>query len=297
MKGIILAGGSGTRLYPITRGVCKQLLPIYDKPMIYYPLSVLMLAGIRDILIISTPLDLPRFRDIFGGGEELGLRFSYLEQPKPNGLAEAFLIGEEFIGGDAVSLVLGDNIFFGHGLTGLLQKATREVTASGGATVFGYYVNDPERYGIVEFDRDGAVLSVEEKPMKPKSKYAVTGLYFYDNTVVEIARTMKPSSRGELEITDVNKVYLSRKQLRVELMGRGYAWLDTGTHESLLEAGEFIATIEKRQGLKLACIEEIAFKLGYIDKNMLLKAAENHQKNAYGAYLRMVAEQEVPNAL
>ncbi len=297
MKGIILAGGSGTRLYPITRGVCKQLLPIYDKPMIYYPLSVLMLSGIRDILIISTPVDLPRFKDIFGDGSDLGLRFSYKEQPHPNGLAEAFLIGADFIGRDTVCLVLGDNIFFGQGLTELLNKAVHDVSTSGGATVFGYYVNDPERYGIVEFDKEGTVLSVEEKPIQPKSKYAVTGLYFYDNDVVGIAKSIKPSHRGELEITDVNREYLTRKQLRVELMGRGYAWLDTGTHESLLEAGEFIATIEKRQGLKMACIEEIAYKLGYIDKQKLLKAAESHNKNAYGAYLRMVAEQEVPNAL
>ena len=296
MKGIILAGGSGTRLYPITRGVCKQLLPIYDKPMIYYPLSVLMLAGIRDILIISTPLDLPRFRDIFGDGSDLGLRFSYKEQPKPNGLAEAFIIGDEFIGKDPVCLVLGDNIFYGHGLTELLKKAVDDVTSYGGATVFGYYVKDPERYGIVEFDKDGRVLSVEEKPKQPKSRYAVTGLYFYDNDVVKIAKNIKPSFRGELEITDVNNEYLRRKQLRVELMGRGYAWLDTGTHESLLEAGEFIATIEKRQGLKMACIEEIAYKLGYIDRAALLRAAEDHKKNAYGDYLRLVAEQGVPNA-
>jgi glucose-1-phosphate thymidylyltransferase len=296
MKGIILAGGSGTRLYPITRGVCKQLLPIYDKPMIYYPLSVLMLAGIRDILIISTPVDLPRFRDIFGSGEDLGLRFSYREQPRPNGLAEAFLIGADFIGSDTVCLVLGDNIFFGHGLTDLLKKAVSDVHSAGGATVFGYYVKDPERYGIVEFDKGGNVLSVEEKPQQPKSRYAVTGLYFYDNNVVTIAKNIRPSSRGELEITDVNKAYLAKKKLRVELMGRGYAWLDTGTHESLLEAGDFIATIEKRQGLKMACIEEIAYRLGYIDKQKLLKAAENHKKNAYGEYLRMVAEQEVPNA-
>ncbi len=296
MKGIILAGGSGTRLYPITRAVCKQLLPIYDKPMIYYPLSVLMLAGIRDILIISTPVDLPRFRDIFGSGADLGLRLSYKEQPRPNGLAEAFLIGEDFIGSDAVCLVLGDNIFFGHGLTNLLKKAVNDVRTSGGATVFGYYVNDPERYGIVEFDKDGNVLSVEEKPKQPKSRYAVTGLYFYDNDVVTIAKNIKPSGRGELEITDVNKEYLAKKKLRIELMGRGYAWLDTGTHESLLEAGEFIATIEKRQGLKMACIEEIAYRLGYIDKQKLLKAADNHKKNSYGDYLRMVAEQGVPNA-
>ena len=297
MKGIILAGGSGTRLYPITRGVCKQLLPVYDKPMIYYPLSVLMLAGIRDILIISTPADLPRFRDIFGDGDDLGLRFSYREQEKPNGLAEAFLIGENFIGNDTVCLVLGDNIFFGHGFTELLNKAVLDVTNDGGATVFGYYVKDPERYGIVEFDKAGNVLSVEEKPTHPKSRYAVTGLYFYDNSVVRIAKGIKPSLRGELEITEVNSRYLEAKQLRVELLGRGYAWLDTGTHESLLEAGEFIATIERRQGLKMACIEEIAYKLGYIDKRKLLKAADCHKKNSYGDYLKMVAEQEVPNAL
>jgi glucose-1-phosphate thymidylyltransferase len=297
MKGIILAGGSGTRLYPITRGVCKQLLPIYDKPMIYYPLSTLMLAGIQDILIISTPIDLPRFRDIFGDGADLGLRFSYREQARPNGLAEAFIIGEDFIGSDTVCLVLGDNIFYGHGLTELLSKAVRDVNSFGGATVFGYYVKDPERYGIVEFDNNGQVLTVEEKPKKPKSNFAVTGLYFCDNDVVRIAKTIKPSGRGEIEITDVINSYLGQKRLRVELMGRGYAWLDTGTHESLLEAGDFIATIEKRQGLKLACIEEIAYKLGYIDKTKLIKAAEIHNKNAYGDYLRMVAEQGVPNAL
>ena len=297
MKGIILAGGSGTRLYPITRGVCKQLLPIYDKPMIYYPLSALMLSGIRDILIISTPIDLPRFKDIFGDGADLGLRFSYKEQPQPNGLAEAFLIGEDFIGNDTVCLVLGDNIFFGHGLTDMLMKAVNDVNSIGGATVFGYYVKDPERYGIVEFDKVGNVLSVEEKPKHPKSKYAVTGLYFYDNDVVRFAKKIKPSWRGEIEITDINKIYLEKKRLRVELMGRGYAWLDTGTHESLLEAGEFISTIEKRQGLKMACIEEIAYKLGHIDRDQLLRAAENHKKSAYGDYLKMVAEQGVPNAL
>jgi len=296
VKGIILAGGSGSRLYPITRGVCKQLLPVYDKPMIYYPLSTLMLAGIRDILIISTPVDLPRFKDIFGEGTDLGLRFSYAEQPKPNGLAEAFLIGEEFIGRDAVCLVLGDNIFFGHGLTEMLNKAVRDVTSIGGATVFGYYVKDPERYGILEFDSEGNVLTIEEKPRQPRSRYAVTGLYFYDNDVVAMAKDVKPSWRGELEITDLNNAYLMKKKLRVELMGRGYAWLDTGTHESLLEAGEFIATIERRQGLKVACIEEIAYKLGYLDKKMLLKAAEGHSKNSYGEYLRMIAEGDT-NAL
>ena len=290
MKGIILAGGSGTRLYPVTRGVCKQLLPVYDKPMIYYPLSVLMLAGIRDILIISTPVDLPSFRDIFGDGSDLGLRFTYKEQAHPNGLAEAFRIGEEFIGMDTVCLVLGDNIFYGHGLTQMLRKAVADVETAGGATVFGYYVNDPERYGIIEFDGNGKVLSIEEKPKKPRSRYAVTGLYFYDSSVVSIAKAISPSARGELEITDVNNEYLKRSQLRVELMGRGYAWLDTGTHESLLDAGEFIATIERRQGLKMACIEEIAFALGYIDKAALLRAADSHSKNSYGDYLRRIAE-------
>jgi glucose-1-phosphate thymidylyltransferase len=297
MKGIILAGGSGTRLYPITRGVCKQLLPVYDKPMIYYPLSVLMLAGIRDILIISTPLDLPRFQDVFGNGGDLGLRFSYAEQKHPNGLAEAFLIGEGFIGRGSVCLLLGDNIFYGHGLVELLQKSVHDVTNAGGATVFGYYVKDPERYGIVEFATGGKVLSIEEKPKLPRSRYAVTGLYFCDNDVVGIAKGIKPSARGELEITDVLNVYLQRHRLRVELMGRGYAWLDTGTHDSLLEAGDFIATIEKRQGLKMACLEEIAYNLRYIDRDQLLKAADQHSKNAYGEYLRLVAEQEVPDAL
>lgn len=291
MKAIILAGGSGTRLYPVTISVCKQLLPIYDKPMIYHPLSVLMLAGIRDILIISTPQDLPRFRDIFKDGSQLGLNFSYMEQQNPNGLAEAFILGKEFIGKDNVCLVLGDNVFYGHGFTELLKKAVDDVTLKGGATVFGYYVNDPERYGVVEFDPSGKVLSIEEKPEAPKSNYAVTGLYFYDNRVVEIAGHIKPSWRGELEITDVNREYLQEGKLRVELMGRGYAWLDTGTHDSLLEASEFIATIEKRQGLKLACIEEIAYSLGYIDKAQLLKLAEPYRKNGYGQYLlRLIGE-------
>ena len=292
MKGIILAGGSGTRLYPVTIAVCKQLLPVYDKPMIYYPLAILMLAGIRDILIISTPQDLPKFEEIFGDGSRLGLSFTYRVQPEPKGLAEAFILGEEFIGDDSACLVLGDNIFFGHGLTGMLTKAVADVEKQGGATVFGYYVQDPERYGVVEFDKKGNVLSIEEKPRQPRSNYAVTGLYFYNNDVIEIAKQIKPSGRGEIEITDVNREYLRRNKLRVELMGRGFAWLDTGTHESLLEAGEFIATIEKRQGLKMACIEEIAYRLGYIDKDQVLKLAGPLMKNGYGQYLlRMLDEQ------
>lgn len=292
MKGIILAGGSGTRLYPITKALCKQLLPVYDKPMIYYPLSVLMLAGIRDILIISTPYDLPRFRDLLRDGSDYGIHFSYLEQQEPRGIAEAFIIGEKFIGKDDVCLILGDNIFYGHGLTELLRKAVKDVNTKGGATVFGYYVKDPERYGIVEFDKDGNVLSVEEKPQNPKSNFAITGLYFYDNNVIEIAKNLTPSGRGELEITDVNKEYLKRGKLRVELLGRGYAWLDTGTHESLLEAGEFIATIEKRQGLKIACIEEIAYRLGYIKEHQLKKIALSLNKSEYGKYLlRVISNQ------
>jgi glucose-1-phosphate thymidylyltransferase len=285
MKGIILAGGSGTRLYPVTIPVCKQLLPIYDKPMVYYPLSTLMLAGIRDILIISTPQDLPRFSDFFGDGSGLGLRFSYKVQEAPKGIAEAFILGEEFIGEDSVCLVLGDNIFFGHGFQDMLRNACSEVEANGGAKVFGYYVGDPERYGVVEFDSSGKVLSVQEKPEQPRSNYAVTGLYFYDNSVINIAKNIKPSDRGELEITDVNAEYLKDGRLKVELMGRGFAWLDTGTHESLLEASEFIATIEKRQGLKIACIEEIAYRLGYINKDQLVTLAEPLKKNAYGKYL------------
>ena len=285
MKGIILAGGSGTRLYPITMSGCKQLLPIYDKPMIYYPLSVLMLAGIRDILIISTPKDLPRFKDMFNDGSYLGLNFSYKEQDHPNGLAEAFIIGEQFIDNDDVCLILGDNIFYGHGLIEVLRKSVHDVKSKGGTSIFGYYVKDPEKYGVVEFDENGNVLSLEEKPPKPKSHYAITGLYFYDNDVIKIAKNINPSARGELEITEVNKEYLKRGKIRVELLGRGFAWLDTGTHESLLEAGEFIATIERRQGLKIACVEEIAYGLGYIDKNQLLKLAEPFKKNGYGQYL------------
>ena len=285
MKGIILAGGSGTRLFPITIGVCKQLIPVYDKPMIYFPLSVLMLAGIREILIISTPQDTPRFEAIFGDGSQLGLRFAYREQPEPRGIAEAFTIGADFVGDDDVCLILGDNIFYGHGLTARLRKAVSDVGSLGGATVFGYYVSDPQRYGIAEFDERQNVVSIEEKPQKPKSNYAVTGLYFYDNGVIEIARSIRPSGRGELEITDVNNAYLKMGRLRAELLGRGYAWLDTGTHETLLEAAEFMATIEKRQGLKVACIEEIAYMLGYIDEDKLLSLAEPLKNNGYGQYL------------
>jgi glucose-1-phosphate thymidylyltransferase len=290
MKGIILAGGAGTRLYPVTIPICKQLLPIYDKPMIYYPLSVLMLAGIRDVLIISTPQDLPRFEGMFGDGEALGLKFSYKEQAQPKGIAESFLIGSDFINNDSVCLVLGDNVFYGHALTDMLLRARSVVSNDGGATVFGYYVKEPQAYGIAEFDATGKVISIEEKPQEPKSNYAVTGLYFYDNNVVNIAKNIAPSGRGELEITDVNKEYLKQGKLRVELMGRGFAWLDTGTHESLLEAGEFIATIERRQGLKISCIEEIAYRQGYIDKDQLLQSAEPYKNNGYGEYLKKVAE-------
>ncbi|CAA0213613.1 glucose-1-phosphate thymidylyltransferase RfbA [Tenacibaculum maritimum] len=290
MKGIILAGGSGTRLYPITKGVSKQLLPVYDKPMIYYSLSVLMLAGIKDILIISTPEDLPNFKKLLGTGEELGVHLFYKEQPSPDGLAQAFIIGKEFIGKDDVCLILGDNIFYGHGLTKMLQKAKENVEVEDKATVFGYYVNDPERYGVAEFDESGNVISIEEKPKEPKSSYAVVGLYFYPNSVINIAENVTPSDRGELEITTVNQEYLKRNSLKVELMGRGYAWLDTGTHDSLMEAGQFIETIEKRQGLKVACLEEVAYYMGYIDKERLVKLAKPLMKNAYGQYLLNLAK-------
>lgn len=285
MKGIILAGGSGTRLYPITKGVSKQLLPVYDKPMIYYPLSVLMLSGIKEVLIISTPYDLPHFKRLLGNGEDLGISLSYKEQPSPDGLAQAFIIGEDFIGDDDVCMVLGDNIFYGHGLVEMLNNAKYNVEKEKKATVFGYYVVDPERYGVAEFDNEGNVISIEEKPEKPKSNYAVVGLYFYPNSVVKVAQEVKPSDRGELEITSVNKVYLDQNNLKVELMGRGFAWLDTGTHDSLMEAGQFIETIEKRQGLKVACLEEIALYMGYINKEKVRELAQPLKKNNYGQYL------------
>ena len=289
MKGIVLAGGSGTRLHPVTRGISKQMLPVYDKPMIYYPLSVLMLAGIREILVISTPEDLPSYQKLLGSGADFGIQLSYAEQPSPDGLAQAFIIGESFIGDSSVCLVLGDNIFFGYGFSAMLRDAAQ---LASGATVFGYHVNDPERFGVLEFDTSGKVISLEEKPVKPKSSYAVTGLYFYDNRVVDIAKQVKPSERGELEITDVNRAYLESGELNVSLMGRGFAWLDTGTHDSLMEAGQFVQTIEHRQGLKVACLEEIGYRNGWLSAEALQQQAGALAKTGYGQYLQQVLDSE-----
>lgn len=293
MKGIILAGGSGTRLYPITLGTSKQLLPVYDKPMIYYPLSVLMLAGIRDILIITTPEDLAGFKRALGSGEQFGVNLSYEVQPTPDGLAQAFIIGEEFIGSESVCLVLGDNIFYGQGFTPKLHEAVKQIEVQGGATVFGYQVKDPERFGVVEFDSEQKAISIEEKPIKPRSHFAVTGLYFYDNNVVEIAKAVEPSTRGELEITDINRAYLEKGELNVNLLGRGFAWLDTGTHESLLEAAQFVETIEKRQGYKIACLEEIAYNQGWLSKQKVEQQARELRKNSYGEYLHSLVRGEL----
>ena len=293
MKGIILAGGSGTRLYPLTRVISKQLIPVYDKPMIYYPLSVLMLAGIRDILIISTPHDLPRFSELFGNGTQLGLNISYAEQPRPEGLAQAFLIGKDFIGNNSVALILGDNIFFGHGFSKIVQRCSR---IESGGIIFGYLVKDPERYGVVEFNTDRQVIGIEEKPKQPKSHYAVPGLYFYDNNVVDIASSIKPSPRGELEITDINTSYLQQRALKVELLGRGFCWLDTGTHESLQQASSYVQAVQERQGLKIACLEEIAYQLGYIDSSQVEQIARPMLKNQYGQYLMSMLKDSIPNS-
>jgi len=284
MKGIVLAGGAGTRLHPTTIGVSKQMLPVYDKPMIYYPISVLMLAGIREILIISTPQDLPNFRKLLGTGEQFGVKFDYKEQPSPDGLAQAFILGEEFIGEDSVALVLGDNIFYGSGFSQILKNAVKRAY-DGLATVFGYYVKDPERFGVVEFDESGKAISIEEKPANPKSNYAVTGLYFYDNKVVELAKNLKPSARGELEITDLNKIYLKNSALHTEVLGRGFAWLDTGTHKSLLQAGQYVQTIEENQGIKIACLEEVAYRMGFLDKDFIVNQAQKYKQNEYYTYI------------